>query len=414
MRGDLFVELSQVIDKALGKDPVQRYQYMSELTADLHRVAGPTSRITRLVGTSALVASIAVIAALIWLAAPVLIDRVSSRRHRETMSLPAYRAITEARGLYAANRWEAALESTQLALDLDPDYAYAWALLGKIYIRGFASPPGYPGGSREDYRSHALTAARRALDLDPSSYDGHVALALAHREMFQIELSRAVANRAIELNPDLAEAYGVLADTYAEATAWGCGYDRDTPRALSYAHRALSIDPTVHGHHISLSNSLRLDGNFEEALRVAEEGLRVHSTSRGIRRAKAWVLVDLGRVDEAESLLREAIADGGSRGNDQMYFAAIDLLRGRLQEAADGFRKSTPVRQSRRSISIARYYIKAGLPGPALEYLVPIVQAEPACADYLLESKSSYWSLIRSNSQARPVLEKYSRRAPSP
>jgi tetratricopeptide (TPR) repeat protein len=420
VRRDLSAELSQVIGKALGKDPSQRYQHMSELTADLRRVTVPTSRITRSIRTSALAASLVVVATLIWLAAPAVTHSVSvgdttGSSHRETTSLPAYRAIIEARGLYAGNRWEAALESTQRALDLDPDYAAAWALLGKIYIGGFASPPGYPGGSREDYRSHALTAAKRALDLDPSSYDGQVALALAHREMFQIERSRAVANRAIDLNPQFAEAYAVLGSTYSEATAWGCGYDRDTSRALSYYRRAVSIDAAVREYHIGLSNSLRLAGNLDEALSMAEEGLRIHPTNRGIRRAKAWVLIDLGRVDEAERILREAVADGGPRGNDQMHFAAIDLQRGRLQAAADGFRKTTPApAQTRRSISIARYYIKAGLPGQALEYLVPIVQAEPACAEYLLKTKSSYWSLIRSNSQARPLLEMYSARAPAP
>jgi hypothetical protein len=125
VRRDMPAALSRVVEKALNKDPAQRYQDMSELAADLRRLAMPTSRIRRSVRTSALGASIAVIAALIWIAIPVpaVIDRVSiddttTSRHRETTSLPAYRAITEARGLYAANRWEAALESTRRAADL--------------------------------------------------------------------------------------------------------------------------------------------------------------------------------------------------------------------------------------------------------------------------------------------------------
>jgi serine/threonine protein kinase/Flp pilus assembly protein TadD len=415
VRQDLPGSLSLVIDKALAKDPSQRYQHMSGLAADLHRVAVPTSRITRAVATSAVAATMAVIGALIWNAVPTSFDRVSidnatGSRHQETMSLPAYRAITEARGLYAANRWEAALELTQRALDLDPDYAEAWAMLGKIYVR-LASPPGFPGGSLEDYRIHALTAAKRAVELDPSSYDGHVALALAYREMTQIDFCRVAARKAIALDPQSAEAYAVLGDSYSESTAWGCGHDRDRTVAISHYRRARSIDPSSHVYHINLSQNSKYAGQFEEALRVADEGLRVHPTSRGLRRARAWMLIELGRLDEAERVLREAIADGGARGDDQLNFATIDLKRGRLQSAGDGFRKAVPRGgHSRRFLEIARHYVEAGLPTPALPYLEQILEAEPACGRFLLTTQAPYWSSIRASSQARAVLERYSTR----
>jgi TolB-like protein len=49
-------------------------------------------------------------------------------RGPETTSLAAYRAITEGRGSYASGRWREALESFRRGVDLDPDYAEAWAL----------------------------------------------------------------------------------------------------------------------------------------------------------------------------------------------------------------------------------------------------------------------------------------------
>lgn len=201
----------------------------------------------------------------------------------------------------------------------------------------------------------------------------------------------------------------MLGDSYADSPGWGCGHDRDGSLALAYYRQAISIDAMVH-YHIGLSSHARHSGRVEEALRIANEGLRLHPTHRGIRRTRASILIDLGRVDEAEQMLREAIADGGRRGNDEMNFAAIDLKRGRLEAAAEGFRKAVPVGgHSRRFINIARYYVEAGLPGPALEYLEQIVRAEPACAQFLLTTQSSYWSSIRSSPQARKLLERYGR-----
>ena len=56
-----------------------------------------------------------------------------------------------------------------------------------------------------------------AVELDPSLYDGHVALALAHRELEEVEPWRAEAQKAIEINSRAAEGYALLADSYFAA-----------------------------------------------------------------------------------------------------------------------------------------------------------------------------------------------------
>src|SRR5205085_1473984 len=56
-----------------------------------------------------------------------------------TASLEAYRALTEARTLYAAGRVTAAQTQLARALAVDPQYAQAWALLSKAQSRAGAS-----------------------------------------------------------------------------------------------------------------------------------------------------------------------------------------------------------------------------------------------------------------------------------
>jgi tetratricopeptide (TPR) repeat protein len=393
---------------------------MSELSEHLRRIqdvdaAIPfAARSPRRLRVSLIVAAIASTIALTTAASWTRLSPLRESSDRSTLrppsgrlersSLAAYRAVTEASGLYRAGRWEAALDAAKRAADLDPEYAEAWAILGKIYAR-LASPAGLPaGGSRDDYRANALVSARRAVDLDASSYEGHVALALAHRNLSQIEPSRTAARQAIALGPKFSEAYGVLGDTYSENSGYGCGHDRDNDLAISLQRQAQSLGASQ-GDGSPMINLLKYDKRYDEALRIADDLLRKNPTSRRIRRPRAWILMELGRLDEAERMLQEAAADGGIRGNDRLYLAGIALKRGHLEVAAEGFEKFAPNPRGR--IEIARQYIEAKVPGPALVHLERGLRAEPECARWMLNTKASYWSVIRSLPAARALLEKY-------
>ena len=335
-------------------------------------------------------------------------DGRASRRP-ETASLPAYRAITEGRTLYASAHWQPALESFKQAVELDPEYAEAWALLGKSYAR-IAAPSTFVGGPLNEYRSRALAAAQRAVELDPSSYQGQVALALAYRETSQVVPWRAAARKAIALNPRFSEGYALLGDSYAETGHWGCARERDTPLAVSYYRQALRIDPNVLTYYYILTNYLRLAGRAEEALQVADEGLRVYPSWRRSR-GKVHALIALGRIDEAERTLQKAIAADTLRSEDHINLAIISLKRGHLNAAADSFKRAEAVAgKNSWSLIIGRHYVEAGLPGPGVEHLESVFQAEPACAQWLLTTESSYWGAIRANSQARALLERYASR----
>jgi eukaryotic-like serine/threonine-protein kinase len=334
---------------------------------------------------------------------------IPARRRINTNSLKAHRAITEARGLYAATQWQAALEASKRAVDLDPEYAEAWALLGKSYAR-VAAPSNFVGGPLQEYRSLARTAAKRAIELDPSSYEAHVALALAHRESAEYEPWRAAAQRAVALNPRSAEAYALLGDSNSETPAWGCPPDGDLALAIWSYRRAVQIDPSVYTYYSNLSeNTLKAIGP-EAALLVADENLRLHPTNRAGKRSRVLPLIELGRLDEADRMMREAIDDRGPLVQDHRDLGIIDLQRGRFDVAASRFEKAIAQRGHSWRPAIARQYIRAGLIAPALHHLEETLRSEPACAQWLLTTKSPYWAVIRSNSEASTLLEKYRQR----
>jgi predicted Zn-dependent protease len=176
---------------------------------------------------------------------------------------------------------------------------------------------------------------------------------------------------------------------------------------VSYYRQALRIDPSVTSYHFILANYLRAGGRPQEALRAADDGLRVHPNHFSVRRARAIALIALGRVDEAERELRTAMVDSAPRLDDEINLASINLKRGHLETAANGFRKAEVAGGHGWGTLIARHYIEAGLPGPALVHLEEAFRSEPACAQWLLTTQSPYWAIVRGDPQARALIETY-------
>ena len=137
------------------------------------------------------------------------LDRsAAAGRKPATASLAAYKTLAEANDLYLAGRYRDAIAPIQQAIQEDDTYAEAWALLGKSY--GRLATAFYNRAGKEEH-GQALTASLRAVALNPDLYEAQVSLALAYRGLGQYEPAGEAAQRAIDVNPRLPEAYKFLA-----------------------------------------------------------------------------------------------------------------------------------------------------------------------------------------------------------
>jgi TolB-like protein/Tfp pilus assembly protein PilF len=121
------------------------------------------------------------------------------------------------------------------AVEIAPNYAYAWALLSltiKDEIESGFNP-------KPDSLERELKAARRAVELNSSGHRGYHALAMAHYYRKEIPAFRAAADRAIALNPldgcNVAHLGGYIA--YSGEWERGCGL----------VERALQMNPNHPG-----------------------------------------------------------------------------------------------------------------------------------------------------------------------
>ncbi|HUI84301.1 MAG TPA: tetratricopeptide repeat protein [Candidatus Binatia bacterium] len=141
------------------------------------------------------------------------------------------------RGLYFWNRrdidsLQRAIDYFQQAIDKDPQNARAWAGLADSY----ALIGGFGGIERPEYAVNAKAAAQRALQLDPKLAEAHTAFALV-RENYYLDWRTAEQEyqKAIALNPSYATAH----QWYAECLMFQGRFDE----ALKESDRARELDP---------------------------------------------------------------------------------------------------------------------------------------------------------------------------
>jgi tetratricopeptide (TPR) repeat protein len=122
-------------------------------------------------------------------------------RRAATDSLEAYECVLLAQRFFKVHTPEVhalARACLERAVEIDPDYAEAWAHLANIYrdeyFHGWRHAP--------DPLERAMRAAKRAIDLDGSSSMAHYALSLTLLDRHQFEPAVAAAERALALNPN--------------------------------------------------------------------------------------------------------------------------------------------------------------------------------------------------------------------
>jgi tetratricopeptide (TPR) repeat protein/uncharacterized membrane protein YgcG len=109
-----------------------------------------------------------------------------------------------------------------------------------------------------------------------------------------------IAEAAVKLAPDMAEAHRIL--------ALGLHISLRLDEAAAEYKRTLELDPTSKVSRGSLADLSRAGGKSEEALALYEEQLKVDPKDRAARAGMVVSLLELGRKDEANSALEAALA----------------------------------------------------------------------------------------------------------
>jgi TolB-like protein len=159
-------------------------------------------------------------------------------RHRDPESLTPYDALLRSFGFHqhvSEDEHLAGITALESAVKKAPDHADCWAMLSWLYRAEYTH--GYH--ARPDSMDRSLTAARRAVNLAPSSQLAHAALASAHFFRGELGEFRAAAERALALNRMQGYTTAFLGLHFA--------YSGDWERGCGLAERATQLNPNHPG-----------------------------------------------------------------------------------------------------------------------------------------------------------------------
>jgi serine/threonine protein kinase/Tfp pilus assembly protein PilF len=236
------------------------------------------------------------------------------------------------RGRYYANRQnrediETSIVSLERAVELDPNFASAWAELAQAYVwKLFLFAP-----QERQWEEKAFKATERALDLDTNSAVAHLArgrLLWTPANHFSHEKAIAEYRRALSLNPDLDEARNQLALIYYHIGAFD--------EALQESQKAIAANPTNNLAQLRIGQTLNSQGNYEQAL-TALRALPQEVNPALLGQNIAWALFNLGKKEEASKTIEQFLKDypvdsGGLLTSIEAVLAASE---GRGREAED-------------------------------------------------------------------------------
>jgi TolB-like protein/DNA-binding winged helix-turn-helix (wHTH) protein/tetratricopeptide (TPR) repeat protein len=262
------------------------------------------------------------------------------------------------------------------AIQKDPNFALAYALMADCYYLQFFY--GYESGP--DQIRNAKAAADRALLLDDSVAEGHVARAMVQSLQQELHLSMESLRRALELNPNLATAhlryawcltsYGQLNDAVREmkraqeldplsatnSTALGIllTFTGEFNDALAYCARAAELEPTNYLVRCNLASTYGLNGMFQQAIDQYRMAGELNLERKGDTLASiATVLTSAGRKSEADSMMPEILELATTGKTDPYNIAILCAARGDKEE---GFKWLAKALASRQTMSgVVRY-----------------------------------------------------------
>jgi len=224
------------------------------------------------------------------------------------------------------NDLKTAADYFQRAIDADPSYANAYAGLAESYLL----IPLFGAGTPREFFPKASAAARRAIELDETSAEGHAALGNLY-----------------------------------------CMDDFNPPASEKEFQRAIALDPNYATAHHWFSNSLLVTmGRFDEAIKEGKRAVELDPLSLIINADLGGTLMLSRRYDDAIAQLRSTIALDPNFAYAHWNLGEALYLKGESTGAIAEYEKAAPLDNDPEiQALLARAYAETGKKQQALEIL---------------------------------------------
>jgi TolB-like protein/DNA-binding winged helix-turn-helix (wHTH) protein/cytochrome c-type biogenesis protein CcmH/NrfG len=218
---------------------------------------------------------------------------------RYTNNMEAYETFLRAQFLLNARTPEdniRAREMLQKAIELDPNFARAYASMSYSYAIGYLRQ--WPADTDHPLQK-ALQLANQALELDNELPEAYWATAFIYFYQTNIEEGNKLLQQALKLNPNYADAYALLA---ANAISQG-----NPERTLDYMANAYRLNPSGgYLYDMQLARAYYFLNNYDLALEYITSAIERNPVFIDLKMYMAAIYIQLKRYDEAGWMIIEA------------------------------------------------------------------------------------------------------------
>lgn len=204
--------------------------------------------------------------------------------------------------------------------------AYSQYLLGSYHYHRVTGP---------DFKI-GVEHLTRAVTLDPDFAQGYALLSQTYAYLGQgywgsrpsecLPQARAAAQRAIELDPGLGEAHAALG-----MVKWWL--DCDWPSAERELLEAITLDPNSAVSHLQYAVGLTTTGQYEAAIPVIEHACTLDPASINLCHNSAFILRAAGHFDRARQAIERGMRLDASHPAGFWVLSLLELTLGRIDQA---------------------------------------------------------------------------------
>lgn len=296
--------------------------------------------------------------------------------NRYTANIEAYQAYLRARqqaNRYSAEGFDQAVRYYREALVHQPDYAPALAGLSQVYALAYyynALPPGVDSGEPR-------RLAERAIALDPALAEAHAALGMIlGMADYQWDAAEAAARRAIELDPRSALAHGLFAAAVLAPQG-------RFPEALASFRRALDLEPQISFLNFTYAFCLLASGDTTAAIEQYRRTLSLQNVHPDMEWDYGMALGFADRPAEAAEAFARARSLRGSPPGRAFGIEAL-FAGDRAQALQDAPRVDQAAREGRTSrMEAARIWAMLGEKDRALYWIEQAIEARETQAVWI-------------------------------
>lgn len=287
------------------------------------------------------------------------------------------------------------LELLENAIKLDPNFSLAYSSLSACYVYLGAMGHLPPKNAYPLAKKYAL----KALQLDNTIPFCHVSLAMVHFFEWEWDQSYKSFMRALELNPNSAEAH--LYYSYYQI-AMG-----NIKKAILENEKAVEIDPLNAQINGSLADIYLYAGLFNESLEQYKKTLELDSTFKTAIYGLGWVYYYLGDYDKSVQQFKKAqsLTNDDLKGQTPLGFLYAKM--GMIDKAKDCIRKLDERAELEKDISLTLDYaiIYSGLRDydKAFEYLEKALNEKLGGLVFL---RTRHWRDLQNDPRFNSILQR--------